>query len=133
MAGRTAISSTADDTAHWSQTGITVPVWGIAIATLLPTLAILLLAWQVSAAGSQPALSPLGVQHINQDALSATCLQLCLVRETVFIQNAMLHCELRLLLLLLLQCSAAARSGAASSSPAMPGGCLVPSGSSASG
>lgn len=50
MSGRTAITS-AEDRAHWSQTGITVPVWGIAIATLLPTLAVLLCAWQVCAAG----------------------------------------------------------------------------------
>ncbi|WIA31963.1 hypothetical protein OEZ86_002818 [Tetradesmus obliquus] len=47
MSGRTAITS-AEDRAHWSQTGITVPVWGIAIATLLPTLAVLLCAWQWS-------------------------------------------------------------------------------------
>jgi hypothetical protein len=50
MAGRTAITDTAAaGTAHWSQPGINVPVWGIAVATLLPTLVVLLAAWQVRA------------------------------------------------------------------------------------
>jgi hypothetical protein len=45
-AGRTTITDTVD-TAHWSQPGISMPVWGIALATLLPTLVVLLSAWQV--------------------------------------------------------------------------------------
>jgi hypothetical protein len=52
MSGRVAITDAADQSAHWSQPGINVPIWGIAIATLLPTLAVLLFAWQVHAAAA---------------------------------------------------------------------------------
>jgi hypothetical protein len=46
MAGRTTITDPVD-TAQWSQPGISMLVWGIALATLLPTLVVLLSAWQV--------------------------------------------------------------------------------------
>jgi hypothetical protein len=52
VAGRTTITDPVN-TATWSQPGISMPVWGIALATLLPTLVVLLSAWQVRDGNNQ--------------------------------------------------------------------------------
>lgn len=51
MAGRTVIFDDLVQNPHWGGNGSTLAPWKVALATLLPTLAVLLVAWQVGVAG----------------------------------------------------------------------------------
>lgn len=46
MSGRTSVLDPAGPT-PWAGSDTSFPVWKIAVATLLPTLSVLLIAWQV--------------------------------------------------------------------------------------